>query len=81
MEEQVSVMMKKVNASTKEKFGGSKKTKHQVHYEESGSGSDSANDNSEKAHHYSLSYTYLFDYNRNMEALMHKRQKAAHYSA
>jgi transposase InsO family protein len=82
-EEQVSVMMKKVMASVKEKYGGSKKIKRKVHYEDSdsGSGSDSANDNSEKSHHYSLSYTYLFDYIRNMEAPTHKIQNTARYSA
>jgi hypothetical protein len=40
-EEQVSVMMGQVMASMKEKYGGNKKTKHQVHLSDSDSNSDS----------------------------------------
>jgi hypothetical protein len=32
-------------------------------------------------HHYSFIYTYLFDYDRNMEAPVHQRQNSARYSA
>jgi hypothetical protein len=76
-EEQMSVMMKKVMASIKDKYGGSKKIKRQVHYKESASASDSNSDKSssekcKKFHPYYLAYTYLFDYARNMEAPTHK---------
>jgi hypothetical protein len=53
-----------------------------VHFEEGSSSSDSENkNNSGNVSDYSLNYTYLFDYHRNIEAPLHKRQKVEHYSA
>jgi hypothetical protein len=55
-----------------------------VHFcdEDSDSDSDSNNKNiKEESSPYSLVYTYLFDYNRIMEAPMHQRQNTAQYSA
>jgi hypothetical protein len=76
-------MMKKVMASVKEKYGDKKKPKRQVQFEDddSSSNSDSGNNNNGNVSSYSLNYTYLFDYRRNMEAPLHKRQKVEHYSA
>jgi hypothetical protein len=87
-DEQVSVMMKKVMASLKEKYGNKKKTKRQVHFSDSASDSDSNSDsssdkkfNNKKDIPYSLVYTYLLDKTRIMEAPMHQRQNVARYSA
>jgi hypothetical protein len=84
-EEQVSVMMKNVMASLKEKYGGDKKPKQQVHFSDSDSDSNSSSDkksNNKKDIPYSLAYyTYLFNRTRIMEAPMHQRQNVARYSA
>jgi hypothetical protein len=85
-EEQVSVMMKNVMASLKEKYGGDKKPKRQVHFSDIDSDSDSNSSNGKKSNNkkdipYSLAYTYLFDRTRIMEAPMHQRQDVARYSA
>jgi hypothetical protein len=81
-EEQLSVMMKKVMSSMKEKYGNRKKPKRQVRFEDSNSSSDSDDKpNSDNVSPYSLNYTYFFDYHRNVEAPLHKRQKVEHYSA
>jgi hypothetical protein len=81
-EEQMSVMMKKVMSSMKEKYGNKKKPKRQVRFEEDSSSSDSDDkNNSGNVSPYSLNYTYLFDYHRNIEAPLHKRRKVEHYSA
>jgi hypothetical protein len=87
-EEQVSVMMEQVMASMREKYGGKKKPKHQVHFSkssDSSSDSDSDSDSDNKNKHesipYLFAYTYLFDYDRIMEAPMHQRQNTARYSA
>jgi hypothetical protein len=86
-EEQVSVMMGKVMASMKEKYGGKKKPKRQVQFSEpSDSDSDSDSDSNDKKIKdedipYSFAYTYLFDYDRNIEAPLHQRQNTARYSA
>jgi hypothetical protein len=76
-------MMKKVMASVKEKYGNKKKPKRQVQFEDdnSSSSSDSGNNNNGNVSPYLLNYTYLFDYRRNVEAPLHKRQKVEHYSA
>jgi hypothetical protein len=61
-EEQMSVMMKKVMASMKEKYGDQKKQKGQVHYESSSdSDNDSDKHSSDKLNLYSLKHTYIFD--------------------
>jgi hypothetical protein len=85
-EEQVSLMMGKVMALMKEKYGGKKNAKREVHFSDTDYGSDSDSDSSDKNTKkedspYSLAYTYLFDYNRIMEAPMHQRQNFARYSA
>jgi hypothetical protein len=82
-EEQVSVMMKKVMASMKERYGKKKKPKRQVQFEDEHSSSDSDSDDKNVSGNDSsyLLYTYLFDYNRTMEAPPHKRRKVEHYSA
>jgi hypothetical protein len=68
-EEQLSVMMKKVMSSMKEKYGNKRKPKHLVRFEEDSSSSDSDDkNNSDNVSPYSLNYTYLFDYHRNIEA-------------
>jgi hypothetical protein len=80
-EEQMSVMMKKVMASMKEKYGDQRKPKHQVHYESSSdSDNDSDKHSSNKLNLYSLD-SYIFDNYKNMEAPMHKLQDATGYSA
>jgi hypothetical protein len=73
-------------ASLKEKYGGEKKAKRQVHFSDNDSDSDSSSSSDKKANNkkdipYSLTYTYLFDRTRNMEAPMHQRQDVAWYSA
>jgi hypothetical protein len=85
-EEQVSVMMKNVMSSLKEKYGGDKKPKRQVHFSDIDSDSDSNSSSDKKSNNkkdipYSLAYTYLFDRTRIMEAPMHQRQDVARYSA
>jgi hypothetical protein len=88
-EEQVSVMMGTVMASIKEKYGSKKKPKCQVQFREpsdSDSNSDSDSDSIDKKTKtedipYSFIYTYLFDYDKIIEAPMHKRQNTARYSA
>jgi hypothetical protein len=81
-EEQVSVTMKNVMASMKEKYGDKKTPKHQVHYESSSnSNNDSDKHSSDKLNLYSLEYTYVFDNYKNMEAPTHKLQHVTRYSA
>jgi hypothetical protein len=81
-EEQMSVMMKKVMASMKEKYGDQKKPKRQVHYESSSdSDNDSDKHSSDKLNLSSLEHTYIFDNYKNMEAPTHKLQDFNHYSA
>jgi hypothetical protein len=86
-EKQVSVMIGQVMASMKEKYGGNKKQKRQVHFSDSDSDSNSDRDSNDLKKikneniPYSFAYTYLFDYDRNIEAPMHQRQNTARYSA
>jgi hypothetical protein len=50
------------------------------HSKQDNSDSDNKN-NSDNVSPYSLNYTYLFDYHRNVVAPLHKRRKVEHYSA
>jgi hypothetical protein len=85
-DEQVSVMMEQVMASMRETYGSKKKPKRQVHFSKSSdSSSDSISDIINKNKHESIpywfAYSYLFDYDKIMEAPMHQRQNTARYSA
>jgi hypothetical protein len=78
-EEQVSVMMGQVMASMKEKYGGNKKPKRQVQFSDSSDSDSDSIDKKTKAKNipYSFIYTYLFDYDRTMEAPAYKRENQA----
>jgi hypothetical protein len=58
--EQVSVMMKKVMASLKEKYGSNKKTKRQVHFSDSDSDSSSDKKANNKKRYSLFACLYLF---------------------